>query len=113
LEALGPVARVELLGVGADGKRFPISLEIGQPYKVDDHLWACPVAVGGLYERLAEQRGADALQALGLAMGLMRRLLVGFLEDGGRLVFPDAPDQDVPLDSYFPGLSQTLSGTGV
>lgn len=89
------------MGIRTDGSEVPIRVQIGTPYELEEHLWACPVALPDLFRELADQRGGDSLQALCLAVGLVRNLLLGFVEDGGRIVFPHAPSQEVPLDAYF------------
>ncbi|MEP7314306.1 MAG: hypothetical protein ABI859_17105 [Pseudomonadota bacterium] len=65
---------------------FSVRLVIGQPYRVAENEWACPVALEGLYEHLWDQHGLDSFQALMVAQNLARTLLNDFIEQGGRLL---------------------------
>ena len=68
------------------GERRQVTVEIGRPYRAPEGEWACPVAVRGLHNRLPDVRGEDSLQALCLAASLVRMLLAGFIEDGGKIL---------------------------
>jgi hypothetical protein len=63
-----------------------IEIEIGTPYQQEPDVWRCPVALNGLYDRLAEAAGIDSFQALCLAISLVQELLQGFCADGGKLL---------------------------
>ena len=106
-------ASLEVIGVQRGGERFPIVISIGVPYEEAGSAgrvrWACPVAIEGLYSRLADMVGENSLQALCLAIYLVRLLLQGFIEDGGRLLLHSG--EDFPLDAYFPATPPTLPGT--
>lgn len=82
-----------------DGSRFEISIQIGEPYLSEavPGAWGCSVAMSGLYEKLPDQHGVNAFQALSLAVRLTLTLLSGFKEDGGRIFFEG---EEVPLDAY-------------
>jgi hypothetical protein len=86
-------------GVDADGRPVAIVVAIGMPEQAGDQEWVCPVSVSGFTDGVQPLRAGDPLQALGLAVALVRSLLAGFVESGGRLTYEDG--QDVPLDSYF------------
>jgi hypothetical protein len=77
-----------------------VKIEIGMPYKVDDVQWSCPVALDGVYEKLADISGTDSFQALMLAQKLLRTLLKGLVEDGGKLLSFDER-KEVDLDTLF------------
>jgi hypothetical protein len=53
--------------LGSKGERYTLVVELGRPYRVSTVEWACPVKIRGLYDRLPDVRGGDALQALCLA----------------------------------------------
>ena len=77
------IAQRAVVWVKPDGKRIPVTLLIGKPYRASDVDWACPVAADGLYAKLADIHGIDSFQALVLAQRLLRQLMNGAVEDGG------------------------------
>ena len=81
--------------VDQTGQRSRLVVELGRPYRALEGEWACPVAIHGLHDRLQDVRGEDSLQALCLAVSLIRSLLSSYLEDGGLLMHPDT---DYPYD---------------
>jgi hypothetical protein len=85
------IAETELIGESKDRGRFSIRVQIGRPYlrASDPDMWACPVSLEPLHERLADIAGEDSLQALCLATRLAASLLDGFVESGGRLLNDD------------------------
>jgi hypothetical protein len=95
------VATREMLGQRDGGERFSISIRIGGPYRVNDVSWACPIAVEGIDNELADMHGIDSWQALLLAVSLARSRLEHFLETGGRLYWPDEPATEMSLRDVF------------
>jgi hypothetical protein len=95
------VATRHLVGERATGERFDITVRIGQPYKVNDVSWACPVAVDGLDRQLADMHGIDSWQALLLAISLVRDRLGHFLETGGKLYWREDPSLEITLRDIF------------
>ena len=91
------------------GERSTLSVEIGRPYKTSDGPWACPVNIRGLYDNLIDIRGEDSLQALCLAASLVRSLLTGVIENGGRLLHPNTNDS-YELDATFGGAGNPREG---
>ena len=77
-----------------------VRISIGMPYKVDEVQWSCPVALDGIYEKLADISGTGSFQALMLAQKLLRTLLRGLVEDGGQLLSFDER-KDVDIDALF------------
>ncbi|MFZ0929652.1 MAG: hypothetical protein WAN11_13690 [Syntrophobacteraceae bacterium] len=77
-----------------------VTLRLGKPYKSSDVDWACPVALDGIYKRLADQHGIDSFKALMLAQSLLRQLMAEVIEDGGcfRLIEDDSV---VDLEALF------------
>jgi hypothetical protein len=84
------IADRTLVAIRPDGSEVLVTLAIGQPYRVSEDEWACPVALDGLYPRLVDQHGIDSWQAMQLAYQLLANLLSSFIRDGGRLLWPEA-----------------------
>jgi len=95
------IAAREMLGQRNGTEKFSVSVRIGEPYRVNDVSWACPVAVEGVDEKLADMHGIDSWQALMLAVSLARSRLEDFLEKGGKLYWPDDPALELPLRNIF------------
>jgi len=84
-----PIATLKIVEIAADGSRMPMRLELGQPRPDGRGAWACQVSVDG-YDHLSKDiHGEDSLQALCLALRLVRLHLEFPLERGSRLVYPD------------------------
>jgi hypothetical protein len=95
--------------VAPTGERFTASVEIGRPYRIPDGPWACPVKIRGLHDNLVDIRGEDSLQALCLAASLVRSLLAGVIENGGRLLHPNT-NEAYELDATFGSVGDPLDG---
>src|SRR6202043_3898366 len=91
------VASILIDAISPEGEAFTIELEVGTPRQRDTNEWACPVALRGLYDRLADACGENSFQALCLAISLAQDLLQGFRDKGGKLLM-DA--EDFPLEAY-------------
>ncbi|HEX3653715.1 MAG TPA: hypothetical protein VHU18_12925 [Rhizomicrobium sp.] len=99
------IAHTTFIGERPNGDRFEITLQIGQPYQYGPEEWACPIALAGLYEKLSDIHGGDAIQALCLAIRFALNLLSYFKEDGGRVLYSSG--EDVLLEVYgFESLRQ-------
>jgi hypothetical protein len=98
-----PVARRILLALDKDGREFTLTLGIGHPYEISHDEWACPVSLDGLQERLSDQHGVDSWQSLQLAYQLIAQLLGYFIEEGGKLFWPESRDP-VALAELIPNL---------
>ena len=82
-----------------DGTRTPVRMAISAPRQVGAAEWSCRLSLQGAYDDLSPMVGNDAVQALGLAWGLARRLLSS-LEAGGEILeYEDG--ESVPLSAYF------------
>ena len=88
------VASEELVWLKADGSEVRLIARVGIPYKVDDHLFRCPVELVGLDKRYPDIAGGSSMQALCLATSLLATRLSHLLEDGARLVYPEDRDRD-------------------
>ena len=64
-----------------DGADVPIQVMIGAPYRQDID-WACPCAIFGLEGRYPDIVGISGLQALALAVQLIRARLTRVIEEG-------------------------------
>ncbi|HEY3814159.1 MAG TPA: hypothetical protein VGL66_13120 [Caulobacteraceae bacterium] len=91
------VASISIDAVSPEGETFVVELAVGMPYQCETGEWACPVALGGLYDRLSDIRGEDSFQALCLAIRLAQDLLQDFCEKGGKLLMGT---EDFPLEAY-------------
>ena len=98
---ISTIASRDLIGERPGGERFGITIRIGQPYRVNHVSWACPVALDGVDQRLADMHGIDSWQALLLAITLVRSRLVHFLEIGGKLYWPDEPAVQITMRDIF------------
>jgi hypothetical protein len=107
LRGLGDViAREVISGIKADGSAIAITVEIGRPFPWGDTTtttWACTLRVDPLLDRevygeAREVYGEGSLQALCLAVWVMRGALDQFQNEGGKLVWDDGAS----LSSYWP-----------
>lgn len=100
------IARAEMVRVPPDGERAKFTIEIGRPTRtMDGSAVACAVALWGWKERLEDVAGEDSLQALCLAMDLVRSLLLHAVEQGTR--FLDDDGDPFPIEAYFPPRDET------
>jgi hypothetical protein len=86
MEAL---ASAELSYIAADGTQFDLRIAVGRPYRAAGGEWRCPVAIEGLERPLPDMAGEDSLQAMCMALSIVRGLLEHFVEQGGRLFHRD------------------------
>ena len=78
------VATFDLLSAGGSKRR--IVLRVGKPYCISPQEWACPVELQGFEPRHPDIRGQTSLQALCLAINLVRLRLKDFVKKGGKLL---------------------------
>jgi len=77
---------VPLRFVWPDGRAADVALLVGKPYAEGGDLvdmWRCLCSLEGFEERYVDIAGEDPLQALCLALGLIRRRMKDFLTQGG------------------------------
>ena len=90
------LAERELLVKESDLSKRTIVIQLGKPYWVSkDQEAACPVAILGLYDNLADTHGVDPYQALELAMQLVNTLLEGSLSGRQKLYWPNGERYDL------------------
>jgi hypothetical protein len=99
------VAEERLVGIAPSGARVQVIAALGLPYQVSPEEWACPVSLAGLHDQLHDIRGGSSLQSLCLAASLLRQLLTGFVEGGGRLLHADGMEP-FSISSCFSGVGQ-------
>lgn len=98
------IAERTICAIDKDSREFEIQLMVGKPYQVSHAEWACPVAMMGLHGVFPDMRGVDSWQALTIAQQLIRGLLTGFVEDGGKL-FAEKDGEELTVDNLFAGRS--------
>ena len=85
------IASSDLLCVHPDGTQVHVIARLASPTRRRDGMWVSAFAVEGLYEP-QEMVGVDSLQALCMAMSMIRALLEQFVAQGGQVLDPeDAP----------------------
>jgi uncharacterized protein DUF6968 len=90
MESQSVIASRKVLAVDSGGHEAVVTIAIGVPYEVEPELWACPVLMEGMHERLVDQHGIDSWQAMQLAYQLIAQLLGYFVEQGGSLLWPES-----------------------
>lgn len=86
-------AREELILVAPDGSHYEVRARLGRPYRAGEQEWACPCELAGFEPRYADARGTSSLQALALALMLLRIRLQALLEEGFQLRPPEAKEE--------------------
>ena len=77
------IASIALTAVPATGDAFAFTIALHTPYCDDQGIWRCAATMEPLQKRLSPAAGADSLQAICLAIALVRSLLEAFQDDGG------------------------------
>jgi hypothetical protein len=75
----------DLVFISPDGAKRSVTLRVGIPYRVAEAEWACPGELRGFEPRHADVRGGDSMQALCLAIALIRARVEDFMASGGRV----------------------------
>jgi hypothetical protein len=96
-----PLASRSILAVKPNGERLTVVLSIGQPYEVTPEEWTISVSVSGLHSRLGDIHGIDAWQVIQLAYELIVQLIGHFVEEGGKLHWPET-GEPMKLDELLP-----------
>ena len=91
------IATEHLLWLRKDGTEVPIQAGLGLPYERGG-AWACPVVLSGVDENYSDIMGDSSMQALQLALRLIRQRLGHLLETGEALVYPDERDSRWDID---------------
>lgn len=80
-----PIAIQEFIWVHKDGYEVPVIARIGKPYKIDEYSWACPAELLGVDSQYPDLQGEGSMQALCLAIQLIKTRLGHMLEDNETL----------------------------
>jgi hypothetical protein len=91
------IAMQELVWLKQDGSEVRLVARVGTPYPIDERTWACACELEGRGGRIVDIRGGSSMQALGLAIGLVRSQLAHLIEKDGRLRNAES-DEDWSLD---------------
>ena len=104
------IAEREIFAVSHEGKKKIFHIVLERPHRSEAGDWVCLSKIEGLYAtNLAGIRGIDSWQALGLAMGFVHQLLLGYLEDGGKLYWEE-DGEEISLSDLFPQLTKVNCG---
>ena len=95
-----PIATLELVRVNPDNLRDPIHASIGRPQPDGKGAWGCSIFVNGIDAQERTIYGDDSMQALCLALGMIRFYLKEELRLGNRLVYSSG-DDDFDVDVTF------------
>lgn len=79
-------ATQEFIWLKGDGTEVPVQAMVGVPYPDGDD-WGCPAALHGVDGRYRDIFGISGLQAMCLAMKLIRTQLVHLLGQGETLLY--------------------------
>jgi hypothetical protein len=82
-----PIAAQEFLWLRRDGTEQLIAARIGRPYAIEDDMWACPVELNGVDTQYPDVLGVGSMQALSLAVRLVRMRLGHLLDDSETLLY--------------------------
>jgi hypothetical protein len=94
-----PIAKQELLWIRKDGSEVTVVAQIGMPYRVDECSWACPAELLGVESQYPDMHGVSSMQALNLAIRLIRTRLGHLLEDSEALYYPGDGEEKLDTDS--------------
>lgn len=101
-----PIAQQTWLCVHPDGSESIVTAKVGTPYLADRTMWKCPAALDGIDGQYADIAGEGSMQALGLALRLIRTRLSHAIEGGATLYFSadrSAPQTMADLGGIFGG----------
>jgi hypothetical protein len=85
--AFGPqTASCDLVFQSTDGAKRPVRVRVGKPYRESPLIWRCPAEIRGFEGRYADLAGVDSMQALCLALALVRFRIEDFIDRGGKVL---------------------------
>ena len=91
------VAEREIVCVFEKTMESKVLIQVHQP-TLQDGLWYTYVEMGGLLKQPVEVRGVDSLQALSLALELIKNVLKQVKEEGGKVFWADK-SAEIDLDA--------------
>lgn len=86
------IGSMNLIGVQPDGTEQRFLVGVGAPVREPTGEWACPTLIPD-FEVARPIRGEHSLQALCMGLSFIRRRLEDYLEQGGRLFWPEGGDE--------------------
>jgi hypothetical protein len=95
-----PIATLDLVRIKPDHSRGPIHVSIGRPRPDGKGAWGCSIFVDGIDTQERTIYGDNSMQALCLALGMIRFYLKEELRSGNRLVYSSG-DDDFDVDLTF------------
>ncbi|PIE82657.1 MAG: hypothetical protein CSA10_00165 [Cardiobacteriales bacterium] len=95
------IVQKEIHTVSPNSKPKLLKIAIGLPYEIDDISWGCSWCIEGLYKSNKDAVGADAWQALTLAVKIIEQLLAYYIEDGGKLLW-EPNGKEMNLNDVIP-----------
>jgi hypothetical protein len=93
------IASADLLCVHADGTEVHTVARLASPTRRADGLWVSAFALDDIHAP-QEMAGEDSLQALCMAMSMIRALLERFVAQDGRVLSPE-DRSPFPIDATF------------
>jgi hypothetical protein len=84
------VAASDFIFQTAGGRKRHVRVRVGTPYKESSLSWRCPAEIRGFERRYPEISGVDSMQALCLAIAIVRARIEDFVDKGGKVL--DAGD---------------------
>src|SRR5262245_53214188 len=102
------VGQEEFIFLFPDGTKTRVGMRVGKPYSVGERDWACPCELTGLDGRHPDIRGGSSMQALTLAISLLRRRVEDFIEKGGKVLDAES-EEEYP----FAGIWATFGAVGL
>ena len=83
------IATYQLVWSKQDGSETRIVVRVGAPYPIDERTWACACELEGHGGRTLDIHGGSSMQALCLAINLVRSQLAHLIETGERLLYAE------------------------
>jgi hypothetical protein len=94
-----PIAKVELVWIRKDASEVLVIAQLGLPYQVNELSWACPSELKGIDSQYPDIQGGSSMQAICLAIRLIKTRL-GHLLDDGEIIYEIA-DRSEKLDRAY------------
>ena len=76
-----PIVNEQLVWIHNDGSEVSVTAQIGMPYKIDGIGWACPAKLDGVDPQYPDICGISSMQAICLAIRLIKTRLGHLLDD--------------------------------
>ena len=80
-----PIAEAHFIGIDSYYQEFEIGAFVGKPFLNSEGVWSCPAKLIGIYGCPENIYGENSLQALCLATGFLYKMILTFIQSGGRI----------------------------